>query len=206
VDAAEPLVYNPIHPKLEDLQAMAARSRPELVSAEFSRRALRAAVDMSRSERYPDLIFGHTAKLDGFQAGVAFPLFDYGSIRGAVRQAKKNVLVHEAQTTQLRQSIQLQVSQAYEGVMVAEQTVEAFQTGTLPQSESLLQRVQRGYQLGSGTILDILDAQNNLRAVRIAYYGAIGSYRIALSQLEGAVGEAMPALNSAPLQLAVPRP
>jgi outer membrane protein TolC len=206
VDAAEPLAYHPIHPKLEDLQAQAVRSRPELVSAEFNRRALRAAVDMQRAVHYPDLTVGHTAKFDGFQVGVLFPLWDFGSIRGAVRQAEKNVQVHDAQTTALRQSIQLQVADAYEALVLAERTVEAFQSGTLPQSESLLQRVQQGYRLGFGTILDVLDAQNNLRAVRIAYYGAIGNYRAALSQLEGAVGAAIPALNSAPLQLAVPHP
>ncbi|HEV2474178.1 MAG TPA: TolC family protein [Chthonomonadales bacterium] len=206
VDASEPLTFHPIHPKLEDLQAQALRSRPELVSARFNRSMLRAAVDLQRAQYYPDLTIGTDARFDQAFMGFTLPLFDYGSIRSSVRQAQKNLKTEEAQTAALRQSIELQVAQAYELLMAAEQTVEAFQSGTLPQSELLLGRVEKGYKLGFSTILDIIDAQNNLRAVRIAYYGALGSYRTALSQVEGAVGAAVSALDSAPLRLAEPRP
>ena len=130
--------------------------------------------------------------------GIAFPLFDFGSIRGAIRQAQKNVKVQEAENEQTRRSVELDVKTAYESLDGSEQAVAAYQNGAIPQSESLLTRIESGYALGFNTILDLIDAQNNLRTVRIAYYAAIGNYRQALSQLERAVGAPMPALNTAP--------
>ena len=124
---------------------------------------------------------------------------DLGSIRGAVQQAQKQVKAQEAVQSQLKQSVQLDVNAAFDALNTAEQTVDAYQNGVLPQSESLLQRITQGYTLGANTVLDLLDAQNTLRTVRIAYYTAIGNYRQALAQLERAVGQSIPAFSSVPI-------
>lgn len=199
VDAAEPLTYSPIHPNLDALQAQAAKNRPELVSAEYARRALSAAGNLARANLYPDLILGSALNQPsgGVDLGLTFPLFDLGSIRGAVQQAQKQEKAQEATQKQLRQSVQLDVQTAYDALSLAERSVEAYQSGILPQSESLLQRTEKGFTLGASTVLDLIDAQATLRTVRIAYYGAIGQYRQALAQLERAVGVPISALDIA---------
>ena len=205
VDAAEPLAFNPVTLNLADLQALAAKNRPEVASAEYTRRALSAAASLARAQGYPDLVLGTPLQgANGVELGFTLPLFDFGGIRGAVQQAQKQEKAQEATQRQIRQSVGLDVQSAYDSLNLAAQTVEAYRSGILPQSESLLRRVTQGYALGASTILDLIDAQATLRTVRIAYYGAIGQHRQALAQLERATGTPSAALNSAPAQIVKP--
>lgn len=201
IDAADPLAFTPIHPRLEELEAQALKNRPELQSAEYNRRSLSANVGLQRAAGYPDLIFGtdlHAIGEGNVEVGFAFPI-DLGSIRGAVQQAQKQVKAQQAVQTQLKQSVELDVSSAFDALSTAEQTVDAYQNGILPQSVSLFERITQGYTLGANTVLDLLDAQSTLRSVRIAYYTAIGNYRQAMAQLEHATGQAIPAFSSVPI-------
>jgi cobalt-zinc-cadmium efflux system outer membrane protein len=188
VEAAEPLEYKPLTVQLETLQRQAMLSRPEVQSAEAGIHALQAAEGLQRSQYYPDVTFGTSGKFDQLQLGLTLPLFDLGSIRGAVRKAREDVRVQEAQTEQVRQTVQLDVQSAYLAFQRAQQQVESFQDGILPRAESLLKRIEQGYALGANTILDLIDAQNTYRDTRNDYYSAIGDYRQAVVQLERAIG------------------
>jgi len=200
IDSVESLEFVPIHPDVQQLQKQAAANRPELRSAEFNRDALKANVGLEKSQYYPDLVVGTDLRIvrqGTFLVGFTMPLFDFGSIHGAVKQAQKNVRAQEAQITLEQQQVRQDVESAYEALTVADGTVAAFQSGMLPQAEGLEKRIEQGYVLGGNTILDLLDAQSTLRAARIAYYGAIGNYRQALAQLERAVGAPVTALKTA---------
>jgi cobalt-zinc-cadmium efflux system outer membrane protein len=48
--------------------------------------------------------------------------------------------------------------------------------------------VSYSYQRGGASLLDFLSAQNDYRAVRIAYLNLVGAYLTAASQLNMAVG------------------
>ncbi len=200
IDAAELLEYQPVTLKLEDLQALALKNRPEVASAEYNRRALSAAASLARAQSYPDLVLGKPLQgTNNIELGFTLPLFDFGGIRGSVQQAQKQEKAQEAAQRQIRQGVELDAQAAYNALNLAAQTVEAYRNGILPQSESLLRRVTQGYQLGASTILDLIDAQATLRTVRIAYYGAIAQHRQALAQLERATGAPLAALRSAPI-------
>ena len=172
VDASEELQkYIPIHLSLDDLQKQAADHRTELESAQFNLSALKAAVGLARSQYYPDLFVAtdlREVKSGVFQVGFTMPLFDFGSIHGAVKQAQKNAKAQESQITLQQQQVRLDVESAYEAMTLAEGTVEALQTGSLSQAEDLETRIEKGYRLGGNTILDLLDAQSTLRAARIS--------------------------------------
>ena len=197
IDCAESLAFVAINPNVAELQKQAARLRPELKSAVYTRDALKASVGLQRSQFFPDLTLGTDLRIirsGVILLGFTVPLFDFGSIHGAVRQAEKNVKAQDAQITLEQQQVKQDVESAYEAVTVSKGTVEAFQNGLVPQAEALEQRIEKGYLLGGNTILDLLDAQSTLRSARIAYYGAIGNYRQALAQLERAVGAPITAL------------
>lgn len=201
IDVVESLEYQPVHHKVEELQNLAEKSRPELRSAVYTREALKASVGLQRSQYYPDLTLGTDLRLvrsGVFLIGFTMPLFDLGSIHGAVKQAKRNVEAQDAQITLERQQIRQDVQSAFESLTVATSTVEAFQSSLVPQAEALEQRIEKGYVLGGNTILDLLDAQNTLRSARIAYYGAIGNYRQSLALLERAVGAPVFQLKTSP--------
>ena len=196
IDAADPLVFTPLTLKLEDLQALALRFRPELRAAEASRRALDANVKLQRSQYYPDLQLGANPRTLGdsqVQVSVALPLFDFGSIRGAVNKAKEDVKVQDAQILQVQQQVRLDVQTAYIALSQSQRLVASFQDGILPRTQTLLDQVQQGYTLGASSILDVIDAQQTHRSARNDYNNALGDYRRALAQLERALGVPIPA-------------
>lgn len=189
IDAADALQFALVPLDPTELLRAAERARPELRSAEQSRKALQATLNLQRSQYYPDLIIGmnfRAASQNQVQVGFTMPLFDYGSIRGQVRKAREDIKTQEAQILQVRQTVRLDVETAIVAATRARRIVETFQDGILPRSESLLKRVEQGYTLGASTILDLIDAQQTLRATRNAYYAAIGDYRRALAQIERA--------------------
>jgi cobalt-zinc-cadmium efflux system outer membrane protein len=196
IDAADPLAFTALALKLEDLQKLALQSRPELRSAEANRRALDAIVKLQRSQSYPDLQVGANPRVVGDnQVLFAFtmPLFDFGSIRGAVNKAKEDAKVQDAQIVQVQQQIRLDVQNAYIALMQSQRLVASFQDGILPRTQTLLNQVQQGYALGASSILDIIDAQQTFRSARNDYNNALGDYRRALAQLQRALGAPIPA-------------
>jgi len=195
IDAVDPLAFAPVTLKLEDLQALALRSRPELQAAAANRRALDANVKLQRSQSYPDLQLGANPRTVGdsqIQISVALPLFDFGSIRGAVNKAKEDAKVQDAQIVQIQQQIRLEVQTAYIAVTQSQRLVTSFQDGILPRSQTLLDQVQQGYALGASSILDVIDAQQTYRTSRNDYNNALGDHRRALAQLQRALGTPIP--------------
>lgn len=192
VDAAEALEFKPVTPLLADLQELALRNRPEIQSSQATERALRATVKQQRSQYYPDLVFGSTARFDGLFMGVSAPLFDFGSIRGAIHKAHEDVKVQEAQTLQARQQVKLDVETAWLALNQAQAQVVRSRDEIVPRAQSLFTKIEQGYRLGGNTILDLLSAQATLRSSRNDLNTAIGAYRQAQAQLERAVGGPLP--------------
>jgi cobalt-zinc-cadmium efflux system outer membrane protein len=195
IDAADPLAFTPLTLKLEDLQKLALQSRPELRSAEANRRALDNVVKLQRSQSYPDLQLGANPRTIGdsqVEIAVALPLFDFGSIRGAVNKAKEDVKVQDAQIVQVQQQIRLDVQNAYIALTQSQRLIASFQDGILPRTQTLLNQVQQGYALGASSILDVIDAQQTFRSARNDYNNALGDHRRALAQLQRALGAPIP--------------
>lgn len=201
VDVAEPLTFGAYHPSLDQLKVLAEQSRPELSSAKLGLDSLKAAVGLTRSQLYPQLFLGtdfSQVKAGGFQVGLAMPLFDLGSIRGAVQKAQKDVRAQELQIEQVKLGIVSDVVAAVDALELSKRTVEALRDGTLPRAEMLRAKVREGYKLGASTILDVIDAENTYRAVRNEYSSALGDYNHALNQLERALGRSLPASDARP--------
>jgi cobalt-zinc-cadmium efflux system outer membrane protein len=191
VDTTDPLDFRPIAVSLPALQALALKSRPEIRSAEAARHALQATEGLQRSQYYPDTFVGTTLRANAVELGFALPI-DLGGIRGAVRKAREDVHVQEAQEAQVRQQVLLDVKSAYLALQLAQHTVETYQDGILPRSKSLLERTEQGYKLGASTILDLIDAQETYRTTITSYNSSIGDCHQALAQLERAIGAPIP--------------
>jgi cobalt-zinc-cadmium efflux system outer membrane protein len=195
VDAVDSLELKPVEVNLKALQDQSLRSRPEIRSAESTIGTLKASVDLQRSQYFPDVVIGE--QFDGMVGvGISMPLFDFGSIKGSIRQAKEAVKTQQAQTDQVRQSVLLDDETAYLALVQAQKTVETFQDGILPRTESLLKKVEQGYALGASTILDLIDAQQTFRDTHNNYYAALGDYRRAIVQIERAAGSPVSTLTN----------
>ncbi len=124
-----------------------------------------------------------------FQASVrvSLPIFDNFSRNLQVAQARaqrddaeENV---RARALQVRADVQgrlLAVETAYQSIGV--------QTANRDASRDQLQLAQDRYRLGSGSALDVTDAQNNLQRAEGDYINAVYDYHKAIAALELAVG------------------
>ena len=199
VDVSEPLDYRPIAlPDIAALVRMAEENRPEIRSAVFNGRSLRALEKLENSNYLPDLILGRDFEKHGsVQVGAVLPL-DLGSIHGAVRKTRADIQAQEAQAVIQRQNVLLDVQNSYTSLVSARQQVESYKNGILRESESLLSQTKQGYTLGAGTILDLLTAETTYRSTLTAYYVAVGNYRQAVYVLEHAIAAPLASVADSP--------
>jgi outer membrane protein TolC len=182
-----------------DAVQRAYANRPDLQSVQAKKEASKESVSLARTGYYPALSGNATygradtqfvPEKSGWSAGVTltFPLFSGFLTNYQVKEAKENLNTQQANEETLRQSILLDVQQAYlnmsaleEGVAVAELTVR--------QSQENYDIVNGRYSAGVGSPLDVTNALVGLANAKTNYIAALANYKIAEAALLKAMGE-----------------
>jgi outer membrane protein TolC len=119
---------------------------------------------------------------------VDIPIFEGGRIEARVRQEKARLLAAQERLRRLELQVQLDVETATLNIASAARRVQATEKAIEQAQESL--RIEREkYDLGKGSITDVLDAQSALLDSQTNYYRALADYNVALAQLKLAMGE-----------------
>lgn len=84
--------------------------------------------------------------------------------------------------------VETQVDVAYRTLLQSRRLVEAYREGVLEDARQTLTIVERAYERGGATILDLLDAARISRTIQQNYIEALFSYQRNIFQLESAVG------------------
>jgi outer membrane protein TolC len=115
------------------------------------------------------------------------PIFEGGRIEARVRQEKARLSAAQERLRKLELQVRLDVETAVLNIGSAGRRVEAIEKAIEQADESL--RIEREkYDLGRGSITDVLDAQSALLDSQTNYYRALADYSTALAQLKLAVG------------------
>lgn len=193
------LEFAPVSYKLADLQALALRSRPDVLSARLLAEARGAALLGARRASRPDLFVEYRhATLDPFtggnslRVGVVFPLLDLGSTRADVRAAAAAVAEQMAAVAEAERTARLEVETALHNVNQASQAVESFRSGRLDRAKELLDMAQTGYRMGASSYIELLDAQQVYLSEQTEYARALASFNEAKAALQRAVGGKLP--------------
>lgn len=116
------------------------------------------------------------------------PLFEGGQIDARVRQEQAKLFAARHRLQELKLQIRLDVETALSNLRSARERIQATESAVGLAQESL--RIERQkYDLGRGTITDVLDAQSALLDSQTNYYRAMADYSTALAQVRLAVGE-----------------
>jgi adhesin transport system outer membrane protein len=166
---------------LEDAVLLTQRTSPMLSAARSDIEAARHAVDVARGARWPqlNLVINNTRERVGgipttdrnmgLQAN--WSLFNGGSDFYAEKQSLDAVQAAEARRDELARTINLDVAQAWEGMAAAR--LRATQQGDqLRPAQSVLEANRELFRLGRRSILDILNAANDVHSVRMAQLDA----------------------------------
>jgi outer membrane protein, heavy metal efflux system len=187
------LAYAKYSVTLEDAKREAMAARPDLLAARSGLKLARDTQALAFSNRARDL----TSEIEyerngpdnalGFALSIDLPVHDrnQGNIAhslAAVRQASESEL--QAQAVVLTD-----VATAYAQYQANDKVIAIFQSGYLDQATQSRQISTYVYQQGSGSLLDLLDAERTYRATQLTYHQALAAYMTSVEQLNFAVGK-----------------
>ena len=172
-------------------------ARPDLASATAKREAAERSIDLARAGYYPVLsgnaAYGWTGqdfpmdKQWTVGAALNFPLFSGFLTRSQVEEARANLEVARSNEDNIRQGIRFDVEQAYynlndtrEGIALAEVSVV--------QAKENRELAQGRYAAGVGNSIEVADAVVLEINSKTAYTNALYYYRLAIANLEKAMG------------------
>ncbi|MHB8844484.1 MAG: TolC family protein [Nitrospirota bacterium] len=183
----------------EDAVRRAYANRPDLQSVLAQQEASKESVSLARSGHYPTLTgnanytrAGDTfmPEQSGWSAGVTltFPLFNGFLTNNQVKEAKQNLNIQKANEESLRQSILLDVQQAYLNLRALEDGV-ALAELTVRQAQENYDIVNGRYGAGVGSPLDVTNALVGLTNAKTSYIASLANYKTAEAALLKAMGE-----------------
>ncbi len=190
--------YRRVDPDMGKLRSVALDVRPDIKS----RRALvaqrEADLKLAKAFRVPDVTIGAGYSIQGprgpdnpqmgiLNLGVPLPLFNRN--QGGIVQAEVGVQSAQAELDRTVNQVENQVDVAYHNLLQSRRLVEAYLAGVLEDARSTFTIVERAYERGGATILDLLDAARTSRTIQQNFIEALFSYQRNLFQLESSVGQ-----------------
>lgn len=192
---------------LADLLAEAERQRPDLLALRATAARARAEAEAARAARWPSLALnasaGRTFFLEDERAPsstnsvgltLSVPLFDGGRLADTARAARRSAEAADAQADAQRESIALDVTNAYQDARYA-QTARAGITTQFESADESSRAAEARYKAGVGSLLEWLTAQADRARARQAQVQAESDWLAALSRLNHALGRLPPALS-----------
>ncbi|MBU1651353.1 TolC family protein [bacterium] len=192
--------YSSSLPQLEELWEEMQNSSPDLEIMDKSVKLEKENVWIASSNFQPKLNFNYTYsweadndwELDGFKtwtAGInlSMPLFSsFGNV-ARFQEAKINVKKAQEQAIDYETGLYIRLTASYNGLRAAGERLKAGRT-MLRQSEEVLSRQGKQYELGMITTLELLDARTVTERAELASINALFDALIARAQLERLAG------------------
>ncbi len=196
--------FSALREQVKNLDAMiskAIETRPDYKSAVASLNSAKSGVTVAMSGYMPTISASASYNLSsnefstlpknrsmGWGISISFPIFDRLQLQTQVQQAKINVKNAEVQVEQAKRQITadvkkatLDLESAMKQIEVAERQVKA--------AELDLKTAEEKYNIGAGTLLDLLIATANYTSAISSRVNAIYSYIVAKVQLQYSLGE-----------------
>jgi outer membrane protein, heavy metal efflux system len=191
-DVAGTLQYQALHGNLEDFQAKALASRPDLRAAQQGIAAAKSQYELAKANGKRDVTaqmnYTHVSEANtaSFIGTVEIPIFDRN--QGEIARAQYAIGQAQEQQQATADQVLTDVRDAYEGVQSNDQVIQLYRSGYLDEAKQDLNISQYAYQRGAASLLDFLDAERSYRSTELGYRQALASYLVALEQLREAVG------------------
>jgi outer membrane protein, heavy metal efflux system len=191
-DAQGELEYQPVHADLEELKALAGRSRPDLRAAQQGVTAARSQEALMEANGKRDLgasfSYTHTAGINSgaFFFNIDLPIFDRN--QGEIARTRYAITQAQEQALEAAQQVSTDVTDAYAALRSNDEIIQLYRGGYVDQAQQSRDITEYAYKRGAASLLDFLDAERTYRANQLAYRQALASYMTAVEQMRQAVG------------------
>jgi outer membrane protein len=205
----ENLELSPPEPnKLQNWSDTAQQQNYAIIASRANLKVLEKQIDISKSGHYPtlDLVGGYnikrsdmdqtTSMFDVNESSIGLslelPIYSGGAVSATTRQSQANYRAAQQSLDQTRRAINRQVRDAFRGVLSSISQVEALKAATVS-AQSALESTQAGYEVGTRTIVDVLNMQRSLFSSQRDYLNSRYGYilnGLALKSAAGTLSEA----------------
>lgn len=180
---------------LEDTVGQGTRSNPDVLSAIFSEQAaikqvreiegeFLPTVSLNASVSHADEVSQRESDTDRAEilAQVSVPLYQQGLVSSRVREAKQVSNQRRIQIVETRNRIEQESVSAWQALVAARAQIVSFEAG-VRSARIALEGVQQEQAVGARTVLDILDAEQelldaNVNLVRSQRDEIVAAYRV----------------------------
>ncbi len=187
-------------PSLDAALAIADRGNPNILAAAFNEEAARHNIDLVRGELLPEISinaqYAHNQQpsdaLDWNEQGAIFgqvkvPIYEGGEVYSRVREAKQTASQRSLEILDVRRQVRQQVTEAWNLLIAATATIRAARV-QVSANRQALEGVQQEMRVGTRTVLDVLDAEQELVDSQVLLATAERDRIIAAYQLIASVG------------------
>lgn len=195
----------------DDAITRAQANNPDVIEAEFNERAARDGIDLQTGQFWPTVSVSGSAAKDtdvsgqnidrtivSVVANMTMPLYQAGDVSSQVREAKQTASQQLSLLAEARRSAEQTATAAWADLSAARASITSFDAEVRAQ-EVAFDGVQQEANVGSRTVLDVLDAEQELLNARVNLVGAHRDQIVSAFQLLAAIGR----LTAQDLQLPV---
>ncbi|NKB22788.1 MAG: TolC family outer membrane protein [Alphaproteobacteria bacterium] len=197
----------------DEAMASAKAGNPDVVAALHDERTAKSAIKTAEGALYPTVnLEGELSRRDqasstssrseeaSITASVTVPLYQAGAVSARIRAAKQQWSQERRDLdAAIRTAIQ-GAAQSWERYATARAQVNAF-SAEVRAAEIALEGVKQEAQVGSRTVLDVLDAEQELRDARVSLVRARRDVTVASFEVRQAVGTLVASKLSLPVEL-----
>jgi cobalt-zinc-cadmium efflux system outer membrane protein len=191
-DVEGDLEYLAVHAGLDDLKALALRTRPDLRAAQQNVIAARSQELLAEANGKRDLgasfNYSHVAATNtgAFFFNIQLPIFDRN--QGEIARTRFAITQSQELASENTQQVLTDVVDAYSALHSNDEIVLLYRGGYVDMAKQSRDISEYAYKRGAASLLDFLDSERTYRANQLAYRQALASYMTALEQLRQAVG------------------
>ena len=153
-----------------DLLILASRNNPELRALAREAAAKAQAIRRAKQEYWPDFSVNVSTDLAGvtqsLMGSVMLPVLRHEAIDAGIRQAQADLHANEAMRRQTAHDLSSRVLGDLAMLHDAQRQIELYETTIIPRANNIVSTMQRSYAVGQTPMLDLLDAQRSLIALR----------------------------------------
>ena len=196
---------------LDEVTALSISHNPGILAAGFAEKAARhrirevtgellptVEINASMSHREESIARDSEVQRAEILAEVTIPLYQQGAVSSRVREAKQTSDQRRIEIVEARRRAEQESISAWEGLQTARAQIRSFESGVRA-AEIALEGVRQENEVGARTILDILDAEQELLDAKVNLVRSQRDEIVAGFGVRAAIGQ----LTARDLELAV---
>ena len=191
-DVAGAFDYQPVKGNVEDFQARALQTRPDLRAAQQGVTAANSQFQLQKSIAKKDVTgqvsYTHLGDINNISLFGQIPLPIFDRNQGEIARTGFAITQAQEQEKFANGQVLTDVRDAFENLRTNDQVVGLYRSGYLDEAQQSRDISEYSYRHGAASLLDFLDAERSYRTTELAYRQALASYLVALEQLREAVG------------------